>query len=185
MNEQMYAHDLNYDAYYLEHHGIKGQKWGVRRFQNLDGTLTNAGKKHKTGSGIVSENRTNPLDKIPGVKKDGYSKSRLGNSVKKDGYSKSPDPRKSLDKFKNQMKKDPKTQAATAAATLATISVAQSIKNARVAEALMGVKLARNQIVSKTAVQAGKVAAAAALSVIGAHMIHDYMKDKNESKQKK
>lgn len=28
----------------LEHHGIKGQKWGVRRFRNEDGTLTNAGK---------------------------------------------------------------------------------------------------------------------------------------------
>lgn len=30
---------------YLMHHGIKGQKWGVRRFQNPDGTLTEAGKK--------------------------------------------------------------------------------------------------------------------------------------------
>lgn len=29
---------------YLAHHGIKGQKWGVRRFQNVDGTLTTAGK---------------------------------------------------------------------------------------------------------------------------------------------
>lgn len=29
----------------LQHHGIKGQKWGVRRFQNPDGTLTAAGKK--------------------------------------------------------------------------------------------------------------------------------------------
>lgn len=28
----------------LYHHGIKGQKWGVRRFQNLDRTLTPAGK---------------------------------------------------------------------------------------------------------------------------------------------
>ena len=29
---------------YLSHHGIKGQKWGVRRFQNSDGSLTEAGK---------------------------------------------------------------------------------------------------------------------------------------------
>lgn len=29
----------------MEHHGIKGQKWGVRRFQNEDGTLTPEGKK--------------------------------------------------------------------------------------------------------------------------------------------
>lgn len=31
----------------ISHHGILGQKWGVRRFQNRDGTLTAKGKKHK------------------------------------------------------------------------------------------------------------------------------------------
>lgn len=30
---------------YLSHHGIKGMKWGVRRYQNKDGSLTSAGKK--------------------------------------------------------------------------------------------------------------------------------------------
>jgi len=29
----------------LYHHGIKGQKWGIRRFQNPDGTYTDAGLK--------------------------------------------------------------------------------------------------------------------------------------------
>lgn len=29
---------------YLIHHGIKGQRWGVRRYQNPDGTLTPKGK---------------------------------------------------------------------------------------------------------------------------------------------
>ena len=31
----------------LYHHGIKGQKWGVRRYQNKDGTLTEEGLKKK------------------------------------------------------------------------------------------------------------------------------------------
>ena len=31
---------------YLAHHGIKRQKWGVRRYQNPDGSLTEEGRKH-------------------------------------------------------------------------------------------------------------------------------------------
>lgn len=34
----------------LYHHGIKGQKWGVRRFQNPDGSLTPEGKKRYSKS---------------------------------------------------------------------------------------------------------------------------------------
>ena len=40
-NWRMYAGDEDC----LTHHGIRGQKWGIRRFQNKDGTLTAAGKK--------------------------------------------------------------------------------------------------------------------------------------------
>lgn len=30
----------------LYHHGIKGQRWGIRRYQNEDGSLTDAGREH-------------------------------------------------------------------------------------------------------------------------------------------
>lgn len=38
----------------LKHHGIKGMKWGVRRFQNADGSLTPEGRK-RYGSGDLKE----------------------------------------------------------------------------------------------------------------------------------
>lgn len=38
------------DEDYLQHWGIKGQKWGVRRFQNEDGTRTEAGKKREAAA---------------------------------------------------------------------------------------------------------------------------------------
>lgn len=38
----------------LYHHGIKGMKWGVRRYQNKDGTLTAAGKKRRKSEDLSS-----------------------------------------------------------------------------------------------------------------------------------
>nr|DAF76571.1 MAG TPA: hypothetical protein [Caudoviricetes sp.] len=40
----MEYYGIHYDSV-IEHHGIKGQKWGIRRYQNPDGTLTEEGKK--------------------------------------------------------------------------------------------------------------------------------------------
>lgn len=34
---------------FLMHHGVQGQKWGVRRYQNKDGTRTPEGKRHRRG----------------------------------------------------------------------------------------------------------------------------------------
>lgn len=40
----MEYYGIHYDTV-IKHHDIKGQKWGVRRYQNPDGTLTEAGRK--------------------------------------------------------------------------------------------------------------------------------------------
>lgn len=44
---------------YLIHHGIKGQKWGVRRFQNSGGGLTAAGRLRYKVKGAVEKAKTN------------------------------------------------------------------------------------------------------------------------------
>ena len=45
----------------LYHYGIKGQKWGVRRYQNKDGSLTAAGKKRRSSSDEVRNMSTDEL----------------------------------------------------------------------------------------------------------------------------
>lgn len=42
--ESKYYGIVNTDVF-IRHHGVKGQKWGIRRFQNEDGSLTEAGRK--------------------------------------------------------------------------------------------------------------------------------------------
>lgn len=40
----------------LQHHGIKGQKWGIRRYQYADGSLTPDGRKrYQTSGGTISQ----------------------------------------------------------------------------------------------------------------------------------
>ena len=60
-----------YEIYsnYLEHHGILGQKWGVRRFQNKDGTLTQEGKERYyadsgSATGKLSKSAIDGFEKI-------------------------------------------------------------------------------------------------------------------------
>lgn len=79
---------------YLIHHGIKGQKWGVRRYRYADGTLTPAGKKRYIGSNgfnrtmrmkmteVVNNARTQITGKqyVDGYIKSGTTLSRIQTS---------------------------------------------------------------------------------------------------------
>lgn len=50
--------DNYYDLDELYHHGILGMKWGVRRYQNKDGSLTSAGQKRRSLGQVIKDHKT-------------------------------------------------------------------------------------------------------------------------------
>lgn len=55
MNRHLYF--MQQEKNVLIHHGIKGQKWGIRRYQNTDGTLTPEGRE-RYGKNVKSKKVT-------------------------------------------------------------------------------------------------------------------------------
>ena len=91
---------------YLAHHGVKGQRWGVRRFQNPDGSLTQLGaKRHHYQTTL------NDLDKksTKGMAQYMRTNAKLAKSEKKaskylDKYEKDKSPRNKNKSEKSQKK---------------------------------------------------------------------------------
>ena len=79
----------------LRHHGIKGQKWGVRRFQNKDGSLTPNGKKR-----YGADDYKNTLDKVNSAGKIVDEVRKYNNSAQK---SSNPDMERRIRKSINNM----------------------------------------------------------------------------------
>ena len=79
----------------LRHHGIKGQKWGVRRFQNKDGSLTADGKKR-----YGADDYKNTLDKVNSAGKIVDEVRKYNNSAQK---SSDPDMERRIRKSINNM----------------------------------------------------------------------------------
>lgn len=80
------------DGDYIKHSGRKGQKWGVRQYQNEDGSLTPLGREHYG----VGTGETKTKNKVSTEKQERI----LKNFYKKDLDEKS---QKEVDRFKKQL----------------------------------------------------------------------------------
>ncbi len=64
----------------LAHHGIKGQKWGVRRYQTIDGSLTPAGKLRYSSTKYARSVRKDAEKKIEKISSDVISSAKASGS---------------------------------------------------------------------------------------------------------
>ena len=101
----------------LYHHGIKGQKWGVRRFQNKDGSLTPAGEKRYDESNDgrkMSESKTKEAKRYKIPKKKSLHRLKLEEKYRNDGVKKKDAEQKAARRIK--------AEALVAAAAVTTVA---------------------------------------------------------------
>lgn len=129
----------------LYHHGIKGQHWGIRRFQNADGSLKPAGKnRYETDSKGRIHDSNSPMNQIK--RRQRYStdsKGRIHDSNSPMNKTKSKEKvlnnplKNTKEKFDNL---DPKVKKAFAAATAVTLATVLLSKNAHKNDAKQRIK---------------------------------------------
>lgn len=74
--------------YVLVHHGIKGQRWGIRRYQNEDGSLTPSGRR-RYSSYLTSQYKIQGGEKSNSYKRSKEFDDKITNYREKESHIKS------------------------------------------------------------------------------------------------
>lgn len=141
----------------LMHYGVPGMKWGVRRYQNLDGTLTSAGKKRQ---------KKEEKKKLKEIKRKQKEHKKIMTDRKKfldNYYSLSDDDRRLADKYFDALEKMEKRE-------MTHISKIDKKRKSRIDSLLTGPNLLKG-----FALGAGSVAG----TVISVSKIQDWLKTEN------
>lgn len=104
----------------LYHHGILGQKWGVRRYRNRDGSLTRAGKKHMRE--LSNQELREETDRL-------YAEQNYANSVRNYTLDNRPRTRDKISKLPSKTKNAMKYTMGVIATTTALAKIGKYVKN--------------------------------------------------------
>ena len=138
----------------LQHHGVKGMKWGVRRYRNKDGSSTQKGKKRSR------------------LERAADAAQRDADNLRKHGYTAEADAvQKVADKNRQKAERQKQTSKRGAKAVTTALQVAGTLYYADLA--LTGGAMTRS------AIKAGKAAVKSALNNIGDQMFDYSILDKD------
>lgn len=95
----------NYTDDYICHYGIKGMRWGVRRYQNEDGSLTPAGIKRYATKGYA-EDAYKQNKSVAGKLYDKYTGAhKIAGSIKYDTSTKAENEKRAKEYLKSKSEK--------------------------------------------------------------------------------
>ena len=168
---------MRYESAYLQHHGVKGMKWGVRRFQTKSGGLTPAGRKRYNGDGPVKT----ALKKRYGLKDDAWERDEvegrhnpkhMAKEAKANKAKRESELRKEYGKLEDQMTYGKNADTKKNAALQKRMDEIDNELNQKSERKGLSDK-------QKKALKVGAAVAGTSLAAYGAYKFHDYIRSEN------